>query len=203
MDLKGRNIVVFDLEIKNEIKDGVSWKDFGKMGISVGCSFNFATNDYKVFMDDNIHELAEDLDKAELAVGFNTLGFDVPLLENIACLKLIKDHHYDILFHSRKAHGGGSFVKGFKLDNHLAGTFGKEWMKTGNGAMAPVWYQEKRMGKLITYCLDDVKREAKLFKYLWENGSVKLDSYGELKFLKKPQDFIEDLKGRQLEMTAI
>ena len=40
-DLMGKNIVVYDLEIKRTIdKINVGWKDFDKMGISVGVLFD-------------------------------------------------------------------------------------------------------------------------------------------------------------------
>lgn len=191
LDLKKVDVVVYDLEIKEEIgKNGIGWKDYDKMGISVGCCYSFLKKEYKVFLDDNIEELGEQLDKAELAVGFNIFGFDDPLLEATLKRPIKKDHHYDMLWHSRKSHGGGDFVKGFKLDNHLAGTFGIEFMKTGNGADAPVWYKQGKLGKVISYCLDDVKREAMLFQYIWNTGKVILDSFGEVPIKITPQEFL-------------
>jgi hypothetical protein len=76
------NIVVFDLEIKAVIdKVNVGWKDYHKMGVSVGCAYNYLTDDYSVYCDDNLLDLVEMINKCELLTGFNIIGFDIPLLE--------------------------------------------------------------------------------------------------------------------------
>ena len=154
MILAGKNIVVYDLEIKNVIGvNGVTWDTHDKMGISVGCLFDFRTMDNLVFMDDNISALAERLNSAELVVGFNIIGFDNKLLDATPenKVKLRPDLPiYDMLYWSRRATGwndGEKFPKGLKLDDHLLAMFGQQHMKTSNGAEAPVMYQEKRMGE--------------------------------------------------------
>jgi DEAD/DEAH box helicase domain-containing protein len=189
---------VFDTEIKNEIgQNGIGWKDFDKMGVSVACSYSFRTQDFKVYMDDNLAELAEDIERADIATGFYTEGFDIPLLEAELRTTIRKDNHWDILNHSRRALGwrpgvgGGKMPHGCKLDNHLIGTFGREAMKTGHGSEAPKWWRERRMGKLISYCLDDVKREARLFQYAWNNGIVKTDTHGVHTLLEPPRAFYQ------------
>lgn len=92
MELAGLNVVVFDLEIKNVIDGGqITWNDHNKMGISVGCLHDYYDGDQKVYMDDNLPELARRLIGADLVVGFNILGFDLPLLK--ATLKVRLDEH--------------------------------------------------------------------------------------------------------------
>lgn len=190
--LAGKSIVVFDLEIKNEIgKNGVTWKTYDKMGISVGCAFDYRTMDYLVFMDDNIQELRALLAGAEMIVGFNILGFDLPLIAS--CTKPVdknpKLEIYDLLFKSREAVGwkeGRNFPTGLKLDNHLEATFGKDHMKTADGAEAPLMWQRGELGKLISYCLCDVKREKMLFEHVIQKKPVKTAAHGE-KILELPK----------------
>lgn len=198
--LAGRNIVVFDLEIKNEIgKNGVTWETFERMGISVGCSFSFQTMDYKAYMDDNLGELADQLNRAELVVGFNILGFDLPLLRaELKNQKLEQQIRpglpvYDMLEHSRLAAGWKPhqpYPKGLRLDNHLAGTFGRDMMKTEAGADAPVFWQQKKLGRLVSYCLADVRREAALFRRAWDTGVFRTDTHGEKSIHLRPQDLL-------------
>ena len=45
-------------------------------------------------------------------------------------------------------------------------------MKTGNGAHAPIWYQEGKLGKVIDYCLNDVRVETKLFMKVMKTGRM-------------------------------
>lgn len=178
------NYLVFDLEIKNTI-DGknVTWADFGKMDISVGCAFNSRTHDYGVFMDDNIECLFNELENAEIVTGFNIKGFDIPLLEaTVGRPFMPKGEVYDMLEWSRRSVGWDQskpFPKGLRLDNHLEATFGKENMKTANGAEAPLMWQQNRIGELISYCLADVRRERDLFEHILTGKPVKTEMHGE------------------------
>ncbi len=194
--LEGKKIVVFDLEIKNLVgQNGIGWKDYGKMGISVGCAFDYSRMDYLVFMDDNLQELRELLAKSDLIVGFNHTGFDLPLLA--AYTKPVEKNPnleiYDLLVESRKAVGwseGKQFPKGLKLDNHLEETFGKDGMKTADGAEAPGMWQRGELGRLISYCLRDVKTEKRLFEHVLCGRPVKTKEHGE-KILAIPKMFPE------------
>lgn len=182
-NLIGKNVIIFDLEIRHPIGlNGVTWNTYDKMGISVGCLFDFQVMDYKVYLDDNLPEMTKRLNSADLVVGFNIEDFDIPLL-NAHAPKVKEDvKTYDILWKSRYATGmkDPKFLKGMKLDDHLLGTFGASEMKTGDGAMAPVWFQEGKLAKVINYCIADVKREAKLFHHIVKNGWVKVPNYGQL-----------------------
>jgi hypothetical protein len=192
MELAGQNIVVFDLEIKEEIgKNGITWDSHNLMGISVGVLFDFATMDYTVHMDDNINLLVERLNSASVVTGFNINGFDLKLLkaDPLVVTPVVPKKVYDMLDESRKAVGQGTFAKGLKLDAHLEGTFGKDDMKTADGAQAPIMWQNKELGRLISYCVRDVKCEGKLFKHIWDHGWVKTPTHGQ-KTVIKPQTFL-------------
>lgn len=198
--LIGRDIVVFDLEIKNEIgKNGVTWDTYEKMGISVGVSFSFRTLEYRIFMDDNIADLAEQLNQAELAVGFNILGFDLPLLNATVPGKLkprAEMNVYDMLEQSRISMGwdpGKRYDKypvGLKLDNHLRGTFGDNYKKTEAGADAPLFWQRGQLGRLVSYCVADVKRECSLFRHVWDRGEYTTDTHGTRPAPKHPREWL-------------
>jgi hypothetical protein len=195
--LAGRDIVVFDCEIKNEIgKNGVTWTTYDKMGVSVAVAFSFKTMDYRVYMDDNLTELAHQLNAAELVVGFNILKFDLPLLmatKEMAAFLRPDLPIYDLYAHSLEAAGvgnGGTRPKGMSLDNHLMGTFGQHELKTESGANAPIFWQQKKIGRLISYCLADVKRESKLFRHVWDHATFKTDTLGIKKCVRRPQEVL-------------
>ena len=179
--LNGRNIVVFDCEIKNVI-DGkdITWNDHHKMGLSVACSYDFRTDDYEVWFERDVPRLCERLNSADLVVAFNQKGFDNKLL--IANGGVInEENHFDMLEESRRATGWSEnkrFPTGLTLDEHLKAMFGEENMKTAHGAMAPVWWQEGRHAEVISYCLADVKRERMLFEFIATYGTVKTATHG-------------------------
>lgn len=175
MDLQGKNIVVFDLEIKKPIEECTKgWKSLDEMGISVGCMYDYVTSRFRIFMDDNIQELIDRLNAPEtLIVAFNHIQFDNALLRASGhALKPDAElNNYDMLVVSREGAGVKGFGhKGFKLDDHLMAT-GLP-MKTGHGAMAPLLWKEGKMGELIDYCMNDVTQEKNLFEYMLINGRL-------------------------------
>ncbi len=172
-DLTGKNIVVYDLEIKKKIEQcSRGWSSFDEMGISVGCAFDYRTMKFRVFMDDNLDELCGRLNEPEtLVVAFNNIGFDNKLMRatGFPLKGDLELRNYDMLLVSRSGAGAdGQYIKGFRLDDHLE-TLGLP-MKTGEGALAPVWWQEGRTGKVIDYCLNDVTQEKALFEYMYVTG---------------------------------
>ena len=72
-------IIVFDLEIKKEMKTGADWANKAAMGISVGVAFDYASGEYRVFMDDNLQELVDLINDADLVTGSNICDFDLPV----------------------------------------------------------------------------------------------------------------------------
>ncbi len=167
-DLEGKNIVVYDLEIKKPVeKCTYGWDSKDEMGISVGCAYDYRCSKYRVFMDDNMDELVERLNEpGTLIVAFNHLGFDNELLR-ASGLPLKPDKqlsNYDMLVVSRKG-AGEKRGKGFSLDSHLEVLDLPR--KTASGALAPIWYEEGKMGMLVDYCLNDVMQEKNLFEYMY------------------------------------
>lgn len=168
LNLLGKNIVVYDTEIKKPIEEcSRGWSSHDEMGISVACAYDYRVDRYRVFMDDNMPELVDRLNEpGTVVVAFNHIGFDNVLLR-ASGLPLKSDSellNYDMLVESRKAAGVSGFTRGFKLDDHLQAL--QLPMKTANGAMAPVMWQERRYGELIDYCLNDVTQERALFEYV-------------------------------------
>jgi len=174
MNPKGKNIVVYDVEIKKNPKDCTNgWKSFTEFGISVACAFDYLDGRYRVFMDDNLSSLVERLNApGTLIVGFNHISFDnevlrgsgLPLLSNQDLLQ------YDMLVESRIAAVVSNFEKGFKLQDHLSALGLRS--KTGSGALAPDLYKEKKRGELVDYCLNDVTTEKELFDWICDTGML-------------------------------
>lgn len=180
-DLAGKNILVYDLEIKNPVASlTAGWESPDEMGISVLCAFDYSLMRYRVFMDDNLAEFVERANQpGTLLVAFNQLGFDNRVVRATKIggkpLALRPDaelKQYDMLFESRLGAGVDPNVRtpGFKLDDHLS-TLGLP-MKTGDGAMAPVWWQAGQVGKVIDYCLADAAQERNLFEHMYQTQTV-------------------------------
>lgn len=193
--LQGLNIVCFDLEIKEPIQGEVTWDRKDLMGISVGVLYDWRDDSKTVYMDDNLPELADRLASADLVTGFNISDFDIPLLNATLAphgVQPIAPKVYDPLYWHRQALGGSKFTKGLRLDDHLLGTFGKEAMKIGHGEKAPIWWKEGKLGRLISYCIDDVKKESMLFSHIWDGKPVTTPLNG-TRVLKSPYEVLREL----------
>lgn len=170
MNLQGKRIAVFDAEIKRRI-----------------VIFDYVSMRYRVFADNNIEEALVILHTYDLVVGFNTVKFDWKLLQATypLCAELAKKHtprNFDMLREiwltlqldpdnfKPATHGG------YKLDDVAFDTI--RMRKTGNGATAPLMYQQGHWSELVDYCLEDVRIEKTLFEfvaeheYLVRNGRV-------------------------------
>jgi len=185
--LEGKNIVVFDCEIENDVAGPVTWDRKDLMGFSVGCLFDYFTGDWGVYFKDDIQSMAQRLNDADLIVGFNILGFDNALIRAQGGDLLPDDelNHYDLLEYSRKAIGwtpAQRFPKGMRLDDHLSATFGSSFMKTEDGALAPKMWRDGRRGEVVTYCLADVRREKMLFEHVVTHGWAKTPTHGQRQF---------------------
>ncbi len=182
-NLSGSKIAVFDAEIKKPINECTKgWKSHDEMGCSVLVIFDYFTMRYRIFGDNNIEEALDILFYYDLVVGFNTVNFDWKLLKATyieSCAKRALDRKskdYDILreiwkslglnpdVFSPKTHGG------YKLDDVARESINMQ--KSGDGALAPVLYQQGKLYDVIDYCVEDVRIEKTLFEYAISNGYV-------------------------------
>lgn len=177
-------------------KSDCLWSEKDKMGISVGCAFSYATGEYTVHLDDNLADLWQMLHEADLVTGYNIEAFDLPLLlaemQNVVrrrpevfknpdeILARMKEQYdaivaksFDMFPAIKAAAKSDKYAAGFRVDDVLLHTFGRESMKTGNGAFAPDLYKQGKMGELISYCLGDVHRERRIFERMAVVGRVR------------------------------
>ena len=180
-------MIIVDVEIKKAILGrgeepipGIEycegWRDFAGMGISCVCTYDIVTHLSRCFLEEDFAELVAYLDGKPTA-GFNTRRFDLPLLGHHGVTCQNPGDHYDMLemiwvalglnpdkFNPR-THGGWS------LDSVCQATLGIA--KTGHGALAPVWWQQGKRGKVIDYCLNDVWMEGQLLQWIIAGNPVK------------------------------
>jgi hypothetical protein len=190
----GKNIVVYDLEIKRSIgqllnSKKITWDDHHLMGISSLVIYDYLTGDYSVHLDDNMADAIERLNEADLVVGFNQTGFDEKVILGSEFPLSVKKN-YDLLYYGRLGMGwrdGDNYPTGCKLDDFLLATLGPKAIKTGEGSLAPLLYQTQQIGKLISYNLADVSRTKKLFEHVWVFGTARTARHGTHKFFPPQQ----------------
>jgi DEAD/DEAH box helicase domain-containing protein len=113
-----------------------------------------------------------------LIVGFNSEGFDVPVIEGLMKRKLRLKEHFDIFLKLKLAiRRVGGPLKGNRLHDVGLRTVGRG--KSGDGAHAPQLANEGRWAELFQYCMNDVHLTHDIFTFIRRNGGIN-DSSGNL-----------------------
>lgn len=178
-------MIVYDCEIVKAIKGkeaivpGIEycqgWKDFPGMGISVIGVYDFEADQTRVFLEDNFQDFQTLVDRTDLIIGYNSIGFDNQLVAAHG-ISIPKSKNYDILVEIWKGAGLGPEFRypshvGFSLDKICELTL-PNVRKSGHGAFAPILWQQGKRGQVIDYCLNDVFMTVQLVDHIMEHGFV-------------------------------
>lgn len=172
--------IVFDTEIKKTPKQVMAelglkseYEVFNyphKCGLSVGVVYDSRIKAYVTFK--SASEMAKYLLNFDgLLVSFNGKRFDIPcLLDGIdieTFFGLQRKRHLDLLADFYDKVNGRFRVS---LNNMAENTIKK--VKTGNGANAPILFQEGKWDELVDYCKNDVMLTKEVFEFGVQNGYI-------------------------------
>lgn len=176
--MAAKNIVYFDLETQRSLTDVGHAKD--KLGMSVGVTYSTRDQAYRIFGEDEVDALVDQLLKADLVVGWNHIQFDYPVLQAYTIVDLASQTvNLDMMLDLQE-------MLGFrlKLDAAAKGSLGGEG-KTADGLDALKWWQEyKKTGKpellmkIAEYCAYDVKVTKCVHEFGLEHGHLKYPDRG-------------------------
>lgn len=173
------SILIYDLEIKNAIlgkgeekRPGINyckgWGDHAGMEVSVLTVCDYKDGRFKVFMDDNQDEFKELVENTDIIVGFNQINFDNKVVKACWDIDIPVEKNFDILKEIYKALGKRK--AGYGLEPICKANLGTG--KSGDGAMAPVWWQEGKIGKVTDYCMVDTKQTQRIFERIRNDGCL-------------------------------
>jgi DEAD/DEAH box helicase domain-containing protein len=145
-----KNIVYFDLETQKSADEVGGWDKVRDMRMSVGVTYSTARGSYRVYGEQDVDELLRELQRADLIVGFNNLGFDYEVLHGYTILDLRQLPTLDMLAEVRK-----TLPHRLSLDSIAHATMGVE--KTSEGMQALRWFKEGKLMNIAEYCCYDVK----------------------------------------------
>lgn len=154
---------VLDLETQRSFQEVGGWHLANRMGISCGVLYDSEKDEYLEFLENQVPELIEYLQKLPLVVGFNINRFDYRVLEGYTDFDFRKLNTLDILDHIYRQ-------LNFRLSlDHLARvTLGIP--KSANGLQALKWWKEGRIREIVEYCKKDVEITKDLYLYGKERG---------------------------------
>lgn len=171
--------LVLDLEIKNQVQDTPGgWDATDKLGVAVACVYSFSSRGYTVYFERDVPTLKARVLNASRVTTWNGWRFDLPVLFGLPAREHVEELEQssdDILRRAWRAAGLNPDLftpshKGFGLGQIARATIGQD--KIGNGADAPLWFREGRLGMVVTYCLDDVRLTKELCDFVDRYGYV-------------------------------
>ncbi|OGK15217.1 hypothetical protein A2690_00365 [Candidatus Roizmanbacteria bacterium RIFCSPHIGHO2_01_FULL_39_12b] len=154
--------LVIDLETKYTFRQ---YSDPKQLRITVVGAYDYATDTSHTFLEEELGELYSLMEKASYIVGFNIVGFDLPVLSAYYPGDVKQFKTLDLLDDIRNKLG-----RRLSLDMLLKATLGKQ--KTGHGLQAVEFYKEGKIEELKSYCLHDVLFTKDLFEYGCEHATV-------------------------------
>jgi len=179
------NEVVIDIETQNWFTD-VGSNDHSLLKISViGCYF-YNTDKYYAYEQHEFSELWPLLEKADRLIGYNTIGFDYPVMNNYYSGDFCTFPTLDVMVEIQKFLG-----RRIKLQDVAQATIGEG--KSGYGGQAVEWWKQGKIQEIKDYCLQDVKVTRNVYEYGLRHGALAYcDRSGERKGIPVDLAFKKD-----------
>ena len=164
------NEVVLDIETQNTF-DEVGGYFTDKLKVSLVGVYFYETDTYESFLEPDLPKLFARLERSGRIIGFNSIGFDMPVLNNYYTGDLLTLPQLDIL---REIEKGIGFR--IKLDSIAQSTIGTK--KSGHGLQAVQWWKEGNIDAIREYCLQDVKVTKEVYEFGLKNKFLLYDDRG-------------------------
>jgi len=145
--------IVLDIETIGDIRN------FDSLKVTVVSIYEYETNKYTSFYEEELGELWPILEKAERIIGFNSEHFDLPILNNYYAGNLLAFPHLDLLKVVKESTG-----RRYKLDDLAKATL-DNISKSASGLEAIEWWKEGRKEDVKKYCEQDVKVTMEVYEY--------------------------------------
>lgn len=155
-------VIIFDIETQNTF-DEVGSSDPADLDISCVVVYDSQDDEYKSFLHDDMDGLWEILESADLLIGYNSLHFDLPLLNKYYLGDLYSIPHLDLLKEIQ-----GSIGRRIKLDDVASATLGTK--KSADGLQAVLWWKQGNIDDIVKYCIQDVKVTKGVYDFAKDNG---------------------------------
>jgi DEAD/DEAH box helicase domain-containing protein len=160
--------IVLDIETQNTFEEvGGYFTD--KLKVSIVVAYYYETDTYESYLEHELPAMFAKLEVGGRIIGYNSIGFDMPVLNNYYAGNLLKLPQLDILQHIEKSLGYR-----IKLDDVAAATIGTR--KSSHGLQAVAWWKEGKIDEIREYCQQDVKVTKEVYEFGLKNGYVLYDN---------------------------
>lgn len=152
--------VVLDIET-----DGLIGANNAMPKITLIGVYYYETDEYASYLEHELPNLWPRLERAERIIGYNTKGFDLPVMNSYYPGDFLTFPNLDLLEVITASLGFR-----LKLDGVAQATIGAG--KTGHGLQALEYFRKGEFDKLRDYCLMDVKITKEVYEYGRDHGEV-------------------------------
>jgi DEAD/DEAH box helicase domain-containing protein len=162
---KRERVVYFDIETQRGAQEVGGWHNAHLMRVAIAVLYDAQADRFESFAEADVPRLLEQLEAADLVVGFNVRRFDYCVLRGYTDRDLTALPTFDMLDAIHRQ-------LGFRLPlGHLAEeTLGAA--KSADGLQSLRWWQEGRTDLIEAYCRQDVALLRDLLKYAERHGHL-------------------------------
>lgn len=186
------NYINFDLETYSP--SDLSHIDTSEFRISVAGCYVSWIDEYIAFLEPDMNDFVNLLSSAELVVGYNILGFDLPVLQKYCTFNALDLPVYDLLAGIEKTLGFR-----LRLDDVCKATFDND-TKTDSYATYKYYHKQGKWFELIDYCMNDVRLTEQLFTKVLNNQPLSyFDLHKKLNFHLPQPDLSQHTKLEVIE----
>ncbi len=164
------HVLVLDVETQRSAEDVGGWDNADRMGLAVAVTQDLDTREVRVYAEEQVDALVDELSRAALIIGFNLRRFDFTVLRGYRSLDYAALPALDLL---EEIHA----TLGFRLSlNHLAQeTLGAP--KLADGLQSLQWWKAGERDKVIEYCKADVDLTRRLYEFGRDRGYLLYRDY--------------------------
>jgi DEAD/DEAH box helicase domain-containing protein len=159
------NLVYFDLETQKSAAEVGGWHNKRAMKMSLGVTYSTLRGTYEIYREDDVHQLLQELQRADRVIGYNVLDFDFEVLAPYSVFDLSQVPVLDLMRDVEKIVGSR-----IGLDAITEQTLGCG--KTADGMEALKWWKEGKLGLIAQYCCYDVKATRLVHEFGRDYGCV-------------------------------
>jgi DEAD/DEAH box helicase domain-containing protein len=166
--------IVLDLETQNLFSEVGGRGKNHLLKVSVCGIYDYSTDKFDCYMENEMHKLGELLQSADQIIGFNIKDFDFEVLQPYLNFDIHTLPYLDIIEDVHRHLG-----RRIGLDALAQGTLGAG--KSGNGKEAILYWRNGRLDLLKKYCLDDVRITRDVYHYGLNNSKLLYKDFFEIK----------------------
>jgi DEAD/DEAH box helicase domain-containing protein len=160
------NYVFFDLETQNLFQDVGGRGNIDKLRVACAVTWSTQRDNFRVYWENDVPALIEELESATKVIGFNLRGFDYHVLKPYALeTRFTALPTLDLLLDLQK-------TLGFRVSLDSIASTTLSATKTADGVQSVQWFRAGDLDKVAEYCKADVDITRRIYEFGRDHGHI-------------------------------